>query len=347
MRRLLAGGLVALSVHVPWAHATEQVPLYRDVKDWVVGCDNTHQCSALATAGAFDALPWSLRITREAGPEAVPRVSLFSFSDVQGTPLLDGKPLTSHLQKGEADNGEDWYATGSDALALIDELRNGRQLTVATNDGNAIASLDGISAALLLIDSVQERVGTQTALLRRGQRPDSSVPPAPAAPPLPAFQPVPQLSEADAQRIGDAVIAATRKDWEWQSEPEDRNRIEAHSYALGPDAALVIVQTACAAYNCAFMLYQTSRSHPEQAQEAHIFRFPGELDDEPSGYVDYNPNTGDLSSFSKGRGLGDCGIAQSWQYDGNAFQPKRLARMDSCAGSESGGWPVLWRSAKQ
>lgn len=63
------------------ANAAEQVPLYRVIKNWLIACDNTRSCTAIAATPMRDdtgTLTFSLRITREAGPEGALRIGAFS-----------------------------------------------------------------------------------------------------------------------------------------------------------------------------------------------------------------------------------------------------------------------------
>lgn len=140
---LIAAGLAAAAVSSA-PYATEHVPLYREIKDWVVGCDNTRQCTAVSASEDMEIAQWTVRITRKAGPEGRPRVALYTQQDVKGQPQLDGKPLRSALQQGDAEAAEDWYATGAAALALIDELRNGKRQTVAATQGEQVSSLESV-----------------------------------------------------------------------------------------------------------------------------------------------------------------------------------------------------------
>jgi len=322
--------------------AAEEVPLYTDIKNWVVVCDNTRHCTAMSADEDQENAPLSLRIDRDAGPDGVAQVSIAINGQVTDPPLLDGQPLHSALAKVSTDNTGSWIASGPQALALIDELRNGSRLSMNSQGEEASASLDGFSASLLLVDAVQERVGTQGALLKRGSKPDSSVPAAPLAPQLAPFNKVKALSDAEQKRIGDAVLKATRDDWDADHDADENPSVSVA--ALNDSTALVIIQTSCAAYNCNYALYQTSLSNPQQAELLDVDEFPGEdMADELTGYVAYNPDTGVLNSHDKGRGLGDCGASQSWRYDGNGFRPRSFAMMSACAGSPS-PWPVMWRT---
>ena len=322
--------------------AAEEVPQYTEIKNWLVVCDNTRHCTAISAEEDQENAPLSLRIDRDAGPERVAQVSIAIFGEVTDKPLLDGKPLKSTLEKGTGDNANRWMANGPQALALIDELRNGSSLSMNNQGEEGSTSLDGFSASLLLVDSVQERVGTQGALLKRGSKPDSSVPAAPLAPQLAPFNKAKALSEAEQKRIGDAVLKATRDDWDADHDADENPGVSVA--ALNDSTVLVIIQTSCAAYNCNYALYQTSPTNPEQAELLDVDEFPGEdMADELTGYVAYSPDTGVLTSYDKGRGIGDCGASQSWRYDGKGFRPRSFAMMSSCAGNPP-PWPVMWRT---
>ncbi|MCS3472710.1 hypothetical protein M2401_006475 [Pseudomonas sp. JUb42] len=325
---------------VTWA--AEEVPLYKDIKNWVVVCDNTRHCTAISAEEDQEHAPLSLRIDRDAGPQGEVQLSIAMTGAATEQPLLDGKPLKSTLQKGGGDDADNWVASGPQAQALIDELRNGTRLSMTNKDDEGSTSLDGFSASLLLVDAVQERVGTQGALLKRGNKPDSSVPPAPLAPQLAPFIKARALSEAEQKRIGDAVLKATRADWDADHDADENPSVTVD--ALNDSTVLVIIQTSCAAYNCSYALYQTSAANPEKAELLDVDEFPGEdMADELTGYVEYDADTGVLSSHDKGRGIGDCGASQSWRYDGKGFRPRSFAMMSSCAGNPS-PWPVMWRT---
>lgn len=333
------------------AGAAEQVPLYSNLKDWLVACDNTRQCTALSNATEEDVqkLPtWSLSVSREAGPEGALHVGLFSYNKASGQPLLDGKPLQVKLQPGKLTEGsvpEVYSIEGSDAQALIAELRNGQRLVLPTEEGEAVTSLSGMSAALLLMDSVQGRLGTTTALLRKGNNPASSVPPAPAAPPAPTWQAPKPLSEADSKRALDAVREATRSDWE--KDMVEAGLPEGQAFALSDSEALVILKTECGAYNCAYNLYQAPLDQPQQARRASIPEIPVFEELPPSGSVEFDPASGELSSFTLAMGMGGCGFTQRWRYDGQGFVPVHATMLGTCLGLDSTYWPVLWRTAEK
>ncbi|KPA91251.1 Protein of unknown function (DUF1176) [Pseudomonas asplenii] len=347
----MARPLVALLLVVTScaAYAEEQVPLYREIKDWVVACDNIRSCTAIGAVPMRDdtgaRLTFSLRIIREAGPTGVLRVGMFSYNPATGKPLLDGKPLRTSLAAGELKEGdvpEVLSAAGDQARALIAELRNGNELTLPTQDGQSFVSLAGMSAALLLMDSVQGRVGTVTALVRQGAASASTVTPAPPRPTLPPWYPPVALTPPQAQHIRDVVMATTRASW--QQDQLDDTPAEGEAFALSDRQALVIIKTDCAAYNCSYRLYETPIGHPEQARPARIDAVPRMPDMLPNGSIRFDPASGELSSHELAMGMGGCGTSLRWQYDGSAFRLTRAAQLTLCVGLNEAYWPVLWRS---
>ncbi|MBS7846878.1 DUF1176 domain-containing protein [Pseudomonas fluorescens] len=337
-----------MAAAVTSANAADDVPLERSIKDWVIGCDNTRTCTAIGAVPERDDIgisTFSLRVTREAGPQGNLRVGVFSYNATRGQPTLDGKPLKNRFEPGERKEGEvsEVFAlTGSNADALIAELRNGRELILPIEGGTSVASLNGMSAALLLIDSVQGRVGTQDALISKGQAPASSVPQAPAAPPGPSWHAPVALTPDRAKEVADAVVAATRK--EWQEDLNEGVAPKANAYALSADQALVIIETGCGAYNCFYNIYQAPLDHPEQARPARVAEVPNLSEREPNGLVDFDPATGELSSQAMAMGMGGCGTSLRWRYDGNGFTLTHAAEMNTCMGLEQIYWPVLWRT---
>lgn len=259
--------------------------------------------------------------------------------------MLDGKALSTAMAVGEQKDGDVSQvlsATGEQAKALIAELRKGNELILPTKDGQSSASLAGMSAALLLMDSVQDRVGTVTALLRQGPAPASDVAPAPQGPALPEWRVPVALDKAQAKHILDAAMAATRTSWE-QDLIEDQPA-KGEAFALNDREALVIIRTGCPAYNCAYSLYQTPIAHPEQARPAiiaEVLRLPFML---PNGSVEFDPASGELSSYELAMGMGGCGTSLRWRYDGSAFRLIHAAQMSTCMGLDEAYWPVLWRS---
>lgn len=323
--------------------APEQVPLYREVKDWVVACDNLRGCQALSAPESFGYTPLSLQLERAAGGQAPLRLSLYDAKQGGYALLrLDGRALSTadRLHPTENQGETTLVAEGADALAVLAELRNGTHLSMeGEREYEAVVSLNGLSAALLLMDAVQGRLDSRSALYRPGSRPDSEVPAAPRAPHLRAYPGAPSLSEMEQRYIVQQTMAATRSQW---LEEDMSREPEAQAFALNDHEALVIIRTSCAAYNCDFAVYRVDREPPYVERDLRLEAPPLELG-VLSGAVSYNPDTGELGYLYKGRGIADCGDSGSWRFDGERFQLASLSFLGRCAGRSPGEWPELWR----
>ena len=67
----------------------------------------------------------------------------------------------------------------------------------------------------------------------------------------------------------------------------------------------------------------------------------------PGGSVEFDPASGELSSFTLAMGMGGCGFTQRWRYDGKGFVPVHATMLGTCLGLDSAYWPVLWRTAEK
>ncbi|WP_312934321.1 DUF1176 domain-containing protein [Pseudomonas sp.] len=335
-------------------HAADDPPLSRDIKDWNVTCDNVRTCTAVSTRPAHaekGELYFPLRITRKAGADGALHIGVFSYVEVHGDPLIDGEPMRMPLVQRKrsdydvSDVPELRSASDADALTFIKALRNAGELAFSTSDDPTRASLNGLTGALLLMDDVQGRVGTVTALAKPGPAPASSVPAAPAAPLAPDWKTPAALSKAQAEHV--RAVAMNVSSQSWQVEVLDGDEPKGEVHALNAEQALLIVQTGCSAYNCTYRLYVTPIDAPEQVKAAPFADGVVLPDVEPNGSVAFDPQTGELTSLALAMGMGGCGTAASWRYDGAQFVLTHAAQMNACMGLRDQDWPVLWETRAQ
>ncbi|OIN46265.1 hypothetical protein BLL37_15480 [Pseudomonas azotoformans] len=326
--------------------SSETVPLLREIKQWVVGCDNLRNCHALSAPSGVDDEDYSsltLHIWHQAGPQGYPRLRFdHRGQDVDlSTLLLDGQPLglelTRELHVELDDQGGDpevqSYGVIDDAGARrwLQRLRNGQRLQLP-GDEQAHVSLSGLSAALLLMDAVQGRVDNVTALARPGKGAASEVPPRVPAPVLRKFTAAPPLT---AQEQAGLVAAALQAVTPEEGDPE------AKAGALTARQAMTVTRYDCAAYNCEFNVSSRERQAPYTETLMDLQPLPLE-DAALQGSVGYDEASGTLSYFYKQRGIGDCGGGASWVFDGKRFQLSEFHRMPRCTGVGYGDWPPLW-----
>lgn len=320
---------------------------------WFLACDNALRCEARGISDR-NRDP-HLSVLREAGPEGDMTVTIaaafrFTAADLalDGVPLaLDAKAWTLErharrtlLKSHQADA----------AQAFIRRIRNGRFLEF--QDRTDRVPLSGLTASLLRMDEQQQRLGTRTALIRRGNAPADSVP---APPPLPSFDsaeaPPPLTPEEEAELL-DRVQA-------FHADPlDDRCYGAMHLMTpIGPSAWPIDESHALVAVPCTLTNIWQLQSFVYVAERKEqgaitlfqpVLRFTSQAHpvtlralSEP----DFEPSTGRLfvsqkSTLSSAR----CGHAGEWQWQEGQFVLARFTRQSHCGGNAPGDWPVLYRS---
>ncbi len=311
----------------------------RTFRDWRAVCDNGARCASYAGS---DAGSW-LMVRLDAGPEARPEI-LADMSELSGAVVrlvIDGRPQT--LVAG-ADDEAGLRVPAADVAATLARLAAAREVRLSAPDLEAAIPAAGASAALLWIDERQGRPGTTTALIRRGERPASTVPPPPILPVVTAAPPAPQTGFGDSGRTLPAALEALPAVKACRSETSFSDWIakEVMSARLDASTELWAVPCFAGAYNIGHDWYVTGPGGRDP-RPAALTSANGETD---AGTINgaYSPRTRILSAFAKGRGLGDCGTAQTWTWTGQAFRLTTETEMQDCRGMPAGLWPTTWRT---
>jgi hypothetical protein len=327
-------------------------PVYREIEDWVIACDNTRACEArfsIADAGAGDSDYGDLRITRQAGPEGALLVEI--MADGRGTPP---DPNTLRLDHHKLLGAWTWKADpkaqtislfGAKARAFVRTVIEGDRLDYSDGEHGFGVSLSGLKAALLAMDEDQGRLDGETALARPGPRAMSSVPAALAVPQLwaaPALQPLAGAKDfARRVRRSQAAVLKTR-DCEPQYASEDA------AWALDREQAIVLLGCNWGAYQGWVVAFVAPRATPERAHPLILSgtTLGGTADKFDGGYTsgDWDPKRATFSFSAKGRGLADCGASGSWVYDGKTFRLSAYNKLNRCSGLVAGDWPTLYRT---
>ncbi|HWS28078.1 MAG TPA: DUF1176 domain-containing protein [Xanthomonadales bacterium] len=328
---------------------------YKAIKDWIGGCDNTRHCTAIGLAAEAAGSYASLHFERGPAPgDEVTRIRLRVDHEISrenswilqadDAQLLQFNDM--HLVDAQSGPGIDIVIEASGELeALLGAMRSADSLTVV-GDGGPVGriSLAGASAIMLWIDEQQGRLGTTTALVRRGDKLPQSIPSAVALPHV-LGKPFEPLGPEDAAPLGADVRASLPADACEPLDPESGMRDEAWSV---DDRALVKLLCYRGAYNFGSSWFLvdgdviTPLAFPLPAESG------GAAMDSTTDLVnaDFAAGSGQLSSFNRGRGIGDCGSSGQWRWDGQRFQLERYSLMGDCRGVAPDLWPVLWRSAE-
>jgi hypothetical protein len=329
------------------ANAAFAAPAQKQFSDWQVTCNNQNFCSARNT-GLHQGLVMTLSRGAGARNDVNLRIDLGNLesADVKVPPVeprlrLDGEPIV--LQQNEWKISPHHLMTnGADAInGLLNAIGNGDKVTLA--DGAGVISLSGFKAALLFIDSQQKRTGSETAWIKKGDAPPLSVPPAPPLKEVTASMAAPGPLSHD--ELNDLLDYGT---WRMNNSQcsLDPLRREVRVFPLTDDKALMLTSCEAGAYNVVYLAWVVSRQKPFVARAIRL-RLPFMPD---SGSTDlelmnagFDEHGKELTTLAKGRGLGDCGVATRWRYDGQRFRLVRYAEEPACDGwHKAGGWPTLW-----
>lgn len=319
------------------AAAAVQPAELKTFQDWTVGCDNGRACHAVALVPEDwpdDALTMSVR--RGPGAADSPVLAIEIGSDSNPAWLsADGKRLAVRLVGAEGLTG----IAAADVQTMIGALRSAGALQVHSADGKSLGtvSLKGASAALLYMDEQQRRTGTATALVRPGTRPPGTL----ATPLLPVVA-APPVSRARPLALGAAAIRALRSK-HGCAIGEVGGPDEAESAALTAGETLLLLACGSGAYNVSYVPFIVRRGG--RAEIAPFDHRPGWWAEEGKPMLvnaAWDRERGLLSSFSKGRGLGDCGTTSDYAWDGRAFRLVEQAEMGECRGSTD--YITTWRA---
>lgn len=332
-------------------------------KDWEVGCDNTNACVAFGFSASGDGEGY-VRISRAAGAGHAPDVQLALFygdekasGDISVT--VDGKAVAGVGAVKTETTGDEPYLQGhvssASVHAFIAALHKGHRLRLQTADGKIAndISLNGVSAALLKMDDVQGRVGTVSALIKRGDKPEESVP---APLPVPVIAAVKPQGKVDVQLATELRAYLAAKDpaaAEACDDLTDDNQLKEQDIveALTTSMALVGIDCANGAYNERIQFWTVPVADVSKARPV-VFK---EENGKPRGKDDayatnevvnptFDNKTGMLETSDLGRGIGDCGAVASYVWTGQNFTLTHAAFMGTCKGAMQDTWPVLWRA---
>ncbi|WP_447728062.1 DUF1176 domain-containing protein [Sphingomonas koreensis] len=338
--------LLALAQAAAPQPALKQGPI-KSFGAWVVACDNAKRCEMTSIwpddnqpeeGSPYDQV--SVSIDRAAGPMGGFTVEI----------QLPGKSGTDRVQVSTERGFSIWAVpkndllkfSGAQAAQIVAAMIDGTDLRVGSEvDVSGMASLKGSSAALRFIDAEQGRAGTVTAAAAKGAKPANAVPAPPALPKIGFVRPAgaaasftPAMRKAlDKSSECGAVYEGGTGPWP-----------EAEVRALGGGKTLVLLPCGSGAYNFSTEPYiLAAGAKPVPA------RF-----DSPPGYTEaqdgrptlvnasFDARTGRLESYNKGRGIGDCGSAETYVWDGAMFRLVEARSMPECRGSVN--WLTTWRA---
>lgn len=324
---------------------------YKSFGKWDVSCSNGLNCDirfydsdSKAGANAF--------VSRSVGADA-PATLAFTLpgeafdekaKDLAIDLSIDGQSTQSFSPDRlhyDAVNGAWTLPIDVGANAMAEALKKGKAIEVTAKAGGktvkATVPLAGMAASLLFMDDVQNRVGHTDALVAKGDKPPSPMPP------VTDIRTFKDLPEAIRGNFSDENAACGGID------ESSLSALGGFTRRYSEDEALYVVPCGPpGAYNVPFVMYHQSGTTIEPMQ------FPIMAAEGPSlmgsGYnLDYDAKTETMTSFFKGRGLGDCGSYYEWKItDGDMGRTLVLTKQTEkgdCDGQYGDGpdsWPAAW-----
>ena len=327
-------------------------------KDWRTYCSPRHGCEAYSSVpeGGSNTGYMSLYLNRGWGRDDAPvlklsygqpaseRTARESFTLTLSVPDQNHETriASSDLKIGEYGGIE---LSGAQSESLILAMINGEAVKIDiafkdTSYGGTI-SLAGISAMLRWVDDFQGRANTTTAIVARGsatmEEPISLVIYPKSIADLP--------QKVHAAWVNTGVDACSELD-------EGLIANVAEGYMMHDQYVIWLLPCGYpGAYNYPMVVVIESDG---EVFEGSPIRFAtpgggeGRLTTTLALYnLSFDPATGELASFFKGRGIGDCGLYQIHVWDGIQFGLEEARLKDDCDGQhiEIDQWPLLF-SAK-
>lgn len=327
------------------AAATSVLPKPGELKsfgDWAVGCDNVRHCTAVSLMEMESGEnQLTVAITRSGGRNDVAKLSIANIENRKPGDLslvIDGTVTLGTAEiKGEDDPFS--FDLTADGIA---KLKAGRAVELRDTAGASLggASLKGVVAALLFMDDRQGRAKTDTALIATGPMSGSGL----SAPP-----PAPVVTNRLWAKGGTFALSSkdmTTLQQRTGCDAEDPQINPREAYRLDSRTWLALVPCGSGAYNFTSVPVLVTRGSISRKMKIAEFDYsPGFT--EAGGppvlvNADWDAATGQLSSFAKGRGLSDCGNAETYVWDGRRFRMISKIAMEECRGVID--WIPVWQA---
>ncbi|WP_299321899.1 DUF1176 domain-containing protein [Parasphingopyxis sp.] len=312
--------------------------------DWAVGCDNGWACEAISlpTEDWEIGNGYSITVRRAGGADGYHRIGIRAFEDEAPstmTLLVDGE-FAGTATRNEGD--ELYHFDPASAQRLAGLMARGGEAELRDPDGGMIESisLDGSYAAILFIEDRQQRAGTVTASAAVGDQPASLVPEPPSVTTIRAM-PIADRSGDTAMALPADQAMRLHEARECDGFDEELRRNEA--MVLSDARDLILISCSRGAYNFSDVAYvRDADGAVTPAQFDRAFSWGENREIPLLVNVYWNADANELSTYAKGRGIGDCGTAERFVWDGAMFRLVERREMNSCRGSPH--WITVYRA---
>ena len=307
------------------------------IRDWTAECAESLTCIAETTGSgglAMGKAGYRLQVGRHSGTDTawfirfimknVPQPRDMMAITVDGAALTEMSLTFDYVKDAD---GETFGITGMvEAKAVFADMKKGQSVGISFKgtDGaehSETFSLSGMVAALLWIDEQQKRVGNSDRV----------------------DMPTGVNGEAEFKASDDVVNRIkARADVECGRLMQGEER-QITSYHLPGAKALHVSSCYSGAYNFGSLFLIDGVDGLEVLSFADYSDDYGWTGINQVINAEFDPRTGALFSFSKSRGIGDCGSSGRWVWKQYAFQLRQFSSWDDCEnGKEPDQWPVVF-----
>lgn len=339
LKKFLTLGLLAVSAAATSTMGNTATPVALDSKDWQMACDNTRTCRLAGYQSQNNSeMPVSVLLVRRAGETAKVdgRVKLGGAKEGSAKSLLQlGNRHRISLIIDGKDYGEaqPYSSTTNDAgltpgqvSALLKALTTESKIEFVLRNTRWELSGDGATAVMLKADEAQGRIGTTSAFVDKGTKPDSQALSANLAPQIRLIMPTARSAKKSSFKIEASTLTATMKN--------TLSDVKGDCPSLSDDSgwrvkrlngSQLLAQHKCwvDAYNVGHGMWVMNDSEPYN---------PKLVTTSATSY-----NKGKISSIQKGRSLGDCLIKSDWIWTGKRFKKSYESTTGLCRMVEAGG----------
>ena len=362
-------GAFAASVEAWETEAKNQPPapqpsgnLHQTLGAWSLSCDNARSCTASAYAPDEYLGAARIDLWRDASPSAALHVAVYTqFEDqaLLSVPaenlFFDGVEHAAAILEPMSWRKEDGFASmlplSAGTPMLVEAIVKSDEMFVRKAEGAdvlATVPVAGAADVLAFFSKHQGRAGGQLQTA--------------SAPPLPVIEP----EMLEPQIISTPAPANVTGAWKAACDEADfiaeNGQAVPVGHRLREGLDLWFILCTSGAYNFGSMAFLDRSGVVEQVlfdqpsetglvtNDDHLWNVDvvqafNELRYEEPALEAAGPKPVLLHSYSRGRGIGDCGIIATHVFDGERFRLFEQARMDDCKGWRE-PWPVDWRSAQ-
>ena len=221
-------------------------------------------------------------------------------------------------QIGAYGSVNEFFFLGDGAQLMMDRLTPASSISISFNDQNGVAqqakfSLKGMTSALSWIDKRQNRVGSERV---------ASTPPYGLAPSSADQQSTPQVPVA--------LLDRHRADQECRPFEDLAIGRDIITDALDDSHNLYILPCEAGAYNGLYKVYVETSGEFAPQYFADFSDTLGWTGASTLFNVEYDPATKQITTFSKGRAMGDCGTKGQWDWQESGFKLVEFRSQGEC-----------------